>query len=57
MSTYPFTEINATGLTTEVAAAVNVLKAALVANQTKTAALAAAQSLSEVTEKLRVLGA
>ena len=57
MSNNPFAEINPTGLTTEVAAAVNVLKAALIANNTKSEAYDAAQSLGSVTEKLKGLGA
>jgi hypothetical protein len=57
MSNNPFAEINPTGLTTEVAAAVNVLKNALIANSTKNGAEDAAQSLSYVTERLRGFGA
>jgi hypothetical protein len=57
MSNNPFAEIKPEGLTIEVAAAVNVLKAVLVANNSKSEAFAAAQSLGEVTEKLRALNA
>jgi hypothetical protein len=57
MSNNPFAEIKPEGLTSEVAAAINVLKAVLVANSNRSEAYDAAQSLSSVTEKLRGLGA